>query len=259
MSAHAEKRDPIKLEPLRDPAESLKRQRFDLVYDKIGLWIALAIFSVLVAFLEWWRAAFSIPPMPVLYTAIAVAVSIFAGFRIAKAIPELRRLNLGIRGERSVGQFLQRDVTRLGYEVFHDICENGCNIDHVAIGPGGVFAIETKTHSMPAGKCEVRFDGKQVRVDGNIPDRDPIAQANACAASLRRILKDYSGMDVKPRPVVLFPGRFVVEGNTTNIWVLNEPRFAGYLRNEPQKLSQDQVNLLAASLARYVRERRIAT
>jgi Nuclease-related domain len=85
------------------------------------------------------------------------------------------------------------------------------------IGPGGVFAIETKTRSIPTGRHEVRFDGKHIWVDGYVPDRDPVAQVHACAASLRRILKEYSGLDVEPHPVILFPGRYVVEANKSNL------------------------------------------
>ena len=66
------------------------------------------------------------------------------------------------------------------------------NIDHALIGPGGIFAIETKTISKPqSGKCEVSYDGNRVLVNGRAPDRDPIVQAKACARQLREMLADY--------------------------------------------------------------------
>lgn len=247
-------RDPIREDPLREPAQSLKAEHSDLVFDKLGLWVMMATVWIVFAFLEWYRWAVAMPPAPVFFTATACCFVGYAAYRIWRIKPELKRLQMGIRGEQAVGQFLQRDIVPLGYRVLHDICEDDCNIDHVAIGPAGVFAIETKTHSKPTGDVRVVFDGKQVTVNGLVPDRDPIAQAQACAAAVRRILKQFSGIDEKPRAVVLYPGWWVEEANAET-WVLNNKRFAGRLRYASRRLSQQQIDVLAEALARYVRER----
>src|SRR5690606_28171996 len=93
--------------------------------------------------------------------------------------PTLRNLRLGIRGEREVGRMLE-ETRRLGYHVFHDIPGEGFNVDHALIGPGGIFAIETKAVSKRKSRdAKVDYDGKRVLLDGHAPDRDPIAQAQA--------------------------------------------------------------------------------
>jgi len=133
---------------------------------------------------------------------------------------------------------------------------DGFNIDHVLIGPSGVFAIETKTRSKRSGNAKVRYDGNRVIVDGWEPDRDPVAQARACASRLREILLEHSGKAVFVRPVVIFPNWFV-EGPNRKVetWVLNENAFLKFLEREPNVLETSESFQLAAALGRYVRDR----
>jgi len=58
-----------------------------------------------------------------------------------------------------------------------DVVGDGFNVDHVLIGPAGVFTVETKTHSKPRGDARVVFDGEAIQVAGMEPDRDPVVQA----------------------------------------------------------------------------------
>lgn len=53
----------------------------------------------------------------------------------------------GAEGERAVGRRLDR-LERDGWTVIHDLTvgSRGANIDHLVIGPGGVFVINTKNH-----------------------------------------------------------------------------------------------------------------
>src|SRR5258708_7840040 len=57
-------------------------------------------------------------------------------------VPLVRRRDLGAGGEEHVGGVL----ASLGedWSVIHDASVGPGNIDHIAIGPGGVFAVETK-------------------------------------------------------------------------------------------------------------------
>lgn len=57
--------------------------------------------------------------------------------------------------------------------MFHDVVGDGFNVDHILIGPAGVFTVETKTHSKPKGNSQIVFDGETIRIDGFEPDRDP--------------------------------------------------------------------------------------
>src|ERR1051325_7433778 len=77
---------------------------------------------------------------------------------------------LGFFGERYVAEWLD-SLKQRGWFIFHDVgCEGVTakfNLDHVAVGPGGVWVIETKTcrkgRTRPNFKADqVIFDGKQI-------------------------------------------------------------------------------------------------
>jgi hypothetical protein len=93
-------------------------------------------------------------------------------------------------------------------DIFHDLIGNDFNVDHVLVGPAGIFTVETKTFSKPArGNAKVTFDGENVLVNGFRPDRDPVTQARAQANWLRNLVLESTGRKVVVRSVVLF--RFV--------------------------------------------------
>lgn len=104
-------------------------------------------------------------PNPIMFSVPAVLALLYAAFRIWRALPRLRALRQGLEGEQAIGQFLER-LREHGYSVFHDVVGSGFNIDHVLIGPGGVFTIETKTWSNPASRvAKIRYDGVTIRLD----------------------------------------------------------------------------------------------
>ena len=77
----------------------------------------------------------------------------------------------GEEGERIVAQAIEDGLVSAGYSVFHDIQlqKNGkrFNIDHLVIGPNGVFAIETKNYRKPrTGQARVTYDGVKVLWSG---------------------------------------------------------------------------------------------
>ena len=135
-------RSPI-LEPsLPQAGESLTFSAWERFSDLVGLLFApLAVFSI--AVMEWIHYVFRTPPQPWIPT-IGLVVVIALAWRKGRRIwSEMERISLGIKGERVVGQLLET-LRVHGYRVFHDIEEEGYNIDHTVIGPGGVFVIETK-------------------------------------------------------------------------------------------------------------------
>ena len=89
--------------------------------------------------------------------------------------------------------------------MFHDVVGAGFNVDHVLIGPAGIFTVETKTWSKPLkGSPEIVYDGQTIRVGQHSPDRDPIAQAKAQAGWLRTLLLESTGRDSSYVPRLCF-------------------------------------------------------
>jgi hypothetical protein len=161
---------------------------------------------------------------------------------------------LGRDGEKVVGQFLEV-LRERGYRVFHDVIGDGFNVDHVLIGPAGVFTVETKTHSKPNGDARVTFDGETVRIDGFEPDRDPVIHAKAQASWLRALLSESTGRRFEVRSVIVYPGWWVNEGSikANTVWVLEPKRLPTFLDHEPRRLSKDDILLASFHLSRFVR------
>ena len=256
-------RSPLKDKPLRLPGQSLEEERRKLLEDKLEMAVLAAIFVTMMAVMEWWRYYFDRPPKPVLFSVMALACAAFAAWRVWRVRPRLRALRQGMEGERAVGQFLER-LRERGYQIFHDVIGNGFNLDHVLIGPAGVFTIETKTWSKPLkGDARGICEGDSLRIGSLEPDRNPIIQARAQAAWLQQLLSDSTGKKYAVRPVILFPGWYVEPDPASTrggVWVLEPKALPAFLANETTVLEKENIALASFHLARFVRaeERRMA-
>lgn len=249
------RRSPLKDKPLRVPGQSVSEERDEVLENSVGQPLMLALFFVLLAAFEWWRVYTDMKPNPVVFSVAAGLVVAYAVFRVFRAIPKLRNLKQALEGERAVGQYLER-LREQGFQVFHDVVGTGFNVDHILIGPAGVFTIETKTWSKSAsGREELTFDGESIKLGRVEPDRNPVVQAKAQASWLRAILLESTGKKIDVRPVIVFPGWFVVNttGSFRDIWVLEPKALPTFLKNEPSRLTTEDVKLASFHLSRLIR------
>jgi hypothetical protein len=107
----------------------------------------------------------------------------------------------GLAGERRVGAELNR-LARHGWHVLHSVpLANQVDIDHLLIGPGGVFSINTKHHHRKA----VWVGDDSVKVDHGKPA--PYARkSRAEAKRVARVLAYYCDFPVPVEPVLVFVG-----------------------------------------------------
>ncbi|MET3374775.1 NERD domain-containing protein [Variovorax sp. KBS0712] len=247
-------RSPLKDKPLRAPGQSVAEEREELLENAVSQPLMLALFLTIIAGLEWYRLYFDMAPSPVIFSISAGFGVAYAVFRIYRNLPKLRNLRQAIEGEKVVGQFLER-LRQDGFQVFHDVVGDGFNLDHVLIGPPGIFTVETKTWSKPAsGKAEVVFDGQTLKIGSFAPDRDPIVQAKAQASWLKQLLSQSTGRKFETRPVIVFPGWFVANsGGFRDLWVLEPKALPSFLQSEPARLSPEDVNLASFHLSRLIR------
>lgn len=248
-------RSPIKDKPLRLPAQSLEEERAALISDKVASRSAWAGAMLFLAGWEWFRYWQPRSVNPWVITAAAIGVCIYVAFRIYQLLPRLRALRQGIEGEKAVGQFLER-LREQGYHVFHDLIGEGFNVDHVLIGPAGVFTIETKTWSKPQrGDMRIVYDGNMLTAAGREPDRDPLMQALAQAGWLKSLLAESTGRRFDVQPVVVFPGWYVEAspGAHRPVWVMEPKGLPAFLAREPLRLNAEDVKLAAFHLSRFVR------
>jgi hypothetical protein len=251
-----ERRSPIKQSPLRLPGQALREEIFKLTFDEWLSPLMTAVFLGMLAIIEWIRWIFRLPPTRgscFIVTGIALVGTVLAIRQMRAISGRMKNLRQGLDGEMAVGQFLEEYCRERKYKVLHDLKGDGFNVDHILVGPGGIFAIETKTISKPRiGVPVVTYDGDSVLVDGMRPDRDPVAQVKACARHVAEVLAGSTNRDAKGifvRPVVLYPGWFV-EGSSagTDAWVLEPKAFVQFLHHENERLSPEDIGLFHSRL-----------
>jgi hypothetical protein len=249
-------RSPLKAAPLRYAGQSLDEEIQRVMEDDILGYLMAAGFSIALALQEWWRWYKSTPPQPVIFSIIAICALAITIRKFVLVRRRIKMLRLARDGERTVGQYLE-GFREIGYRVLHDIVGDNFNIDHLLIGPKGVFTIETKTMTKPTrGKPEIDYDGTQILVNGFKPDRDPVVQAKAQAHWIKELVKELTGKTITVRPAVVYPGWFVNQTNRKNrpdVWVLNPKALATFIENTEGELSDEDVRSLHAHLSRYVR------
>jgi hypothetical protein len=159
---------------------------------------------------------------------------------------------LGFEGERFVGELLTGLVAE-GFQVFHDVPFDGWNVDHVAVGSRGVFAVETKARRKPVdeenGKeYKVFYDGSELRWPWG-PERESLEQAVNSARTLSDWLRGATGRAVEVTPIVTVPGWMVeVTVKQIPVAVLNPKQIRKFCASAPERLTREQVKSICYQL-----------
>ncbi|NUP51974.1 MAG: NERD domain-containing protein [Catenulispora sp.] len=142
---------------------------------------------------------------------------------------------VGAAGERRVGDRLDR-LKGHGWSVLHSIpLKSGADIDHLIIGPGGVFTINTKHH--PGARVTAK--GDFVRVNGQLNHYIRNSRHEASAAARR--LTSACRMPVGVTGVLAFVGVQSLSVKEPPVDVLIAPgeRLERLFLTAPQTLSPD--------------------
>lgn len=251
---------------LRGPGESLKRKIELMDENMIYLLLGLMVLPILGGFgvLAGMQQAQIGGPGLRMGLALPVALGLVGGGSWYLAKEAIRRGNhhLGWFGERMTAEELE-PLLQQGWRVFHDVpAESGkqeFNIDHVAVGPGGVFSIETKMRrkgsARPGRKDhEVRYDGKELSWPW-AEDTYGLKQAANNAVWLRDWLSLMTGERITVTPVLVFPGWYVVPPNAVHpVSVVHTSYLGGFVNLRKDVLSPRQIDLLARQLESRCRD-----
>lgn len=188
-------------------------------------------------------------PQPKVYLSLAVITTGVMLIRLRRLWPQFGNLNRGEKGELLVAEQLE-ELRADGFRCFHDLVRNGFNVDHVVVGPPGVFVIETKYRS-GSGVIECR-NGSGVLVDGRPEERDPVRQAVGSAREVRELIRKDASLDVWVKPVVVFVGDWKGKDAYRNpgARVLTTNRLLQYLRDHQPELKRSEIHLIASHLER---------
>ena len=262
-------RVPVEFKLLRAPGEGLRRKIAAMDENFFLFVVAGAFGPVVVAYpAAWLFTKWHVQSWSDVYLGGAGVLSVFllssilSGRWLWKRFIERRNYLLGYLGERAVAEALAPLLVQ-GYHLFHDLpAEAGnrkFNIDHIAVGPTGVFVIETKTRrkgrARPGYKDhEVGFDGQQLIWPWG-EDRHGLEQAEAEARWLTEWLNRLTGFDVTAKPILALPGWYVKATARGTVNVVNAKALPSAVKGRGQRvLSDEQIDIIARLLDERCRD-----
>ncbi len=256
------RRSPLTTDLLRPPGYGLSERIDDLRLDLDSYAIAALIAPLvfLATYLLQERLGHQVHSAT---TGIMVGSALILSFafitqRVIRLLGLIRSHREGRDGEWATAQLLE-PVIAGGGRVLHDIQAPGFNIDHVAIAPGGVFAIETKHRLKPTtgdGKADakVSFDGKALRFP-DWTDTSTADQATAQARWLSERLTRATGLPVKARPIIALPGWYVTLTERSEVLAINPKACSFMLKPFPGEppLAPDTIRRIAYQVEQLCR------
>jgi hypothetical protein len=214
----------------------------------VGVWIVLLAVGKFGNAASW--AALILAAIVLVAGMIAIGVWGYRHFR------QRRNYLLGYLGERAVAEALE-PLTRDGYHVFHDVpvekVEGSFNLDHVVVGPSGLFAIETKTRRK--GRAREGFEDHKVFYDGRqliwpwAEDVFGLKQAQNEADWLTKWVNQMTGLSVAAKPILALPGWWVATRERGPVSVQNQKNLPSNIRGKGVRVLDDaQIDLIARQL-----------
>jgi hypothetical protein len=203
-------------------------------------------------------------PWLILVLLVFIATYLAAARWFAKRVREGVNRYLGYFGERIVAEQLD-PLKQEGWQIFHDVPaqNNGANfnLDHVAVGPGGVWVIETKTRRK--GNARPGFDDHKVYFDGRElvwpwgEDSHGLAQAESSAMWLAKQIESELKTRIHVTPVLALPGWFVERKPSSDsrlCRVVNPKVLPDMLARDQGLLTRQQIDAIAAKLEARCRD-----
>ena len=179
---------------------------------------------------------------------IGLAVAVTAAL-IDSPPHHIERWRQGAEGEKATAKAL-RPLARDGWVLLNDLDTGRGNIDHLLIGPPGVFLLDSKNLfgalSVKAGVLSVRW---REDPDDGYENFRLAGQMRARACDLEKRLQRF-GIDAPIQPLVVLWGRFEQRSvlSRSVAWVHGK-ELQRALRGRPAQLGTDEVERAARAMA----------
>lgn len=236
---------------LRLAGQSL-RVKAERQFDDFVPYLMIVFGFWIVCLVEWTQKIVGERPTPGFWMLVSLLVTCYGGVRAFRLYPQLQRIRLGERGERRVGEILDR-VRSKGFIVYHDLPGDGFNVDHVVVGPTGVYAIETKVRS-GSGTIDYRNDD-ELLLGGRISDSPALRQARGSARAVHLELKEHLREHYWVKPLLVFLGDWRVRRAAGDfaVDVITEDQLENYFDWGQPELTSKEIAHISSHLERSAR------
>ncbi len=204
--------------------------------------------------LSLWPLFLSFMTLGAFLTAMCIGryLLVFAGLSIVslmatiwawqKGLQRVKSFFVGARGEERVAGLLA--LLPESYHVFHDFVAGNYHVDHVLVGPAGIFSIETKTWNHP-----VTVEEGTVLYNGHVPNKSPTAQCVKEADAVKEVLHQL-GCDKSVKPVLCFASDTFQPCNLDvgASFVINANKLVAWINELPQTLSASELERIVKLL-----------
>jgi hypothetical protein len=192
--------------------------------------VTLGVLAVATALLG---RTFGLQDKGFLASEVALLASMFVISRYV--LPLVERHDRGASGEEHVGGLLDQ-LSGRGWLVIHDATLGRGNVDHILIGPPGIFTIETKSHPGPI---------RVARLHGAT-----LSQAQAQRKTIERV----TGVEVEP--LIVFSRAWVDRplARRKGVRVVPARMLLRFLSRQPARLSRDEIERRHALVAQALLE-----
>lgn len=252
-------RPPVDFTLLRGPGESLRQRIVELDQNVMGTALTMTLIPWLaIGAIIWWVPMIGkqYAGLALVLAALVLLVQISAmSWWVYRHVLRRRNFLMGYYGERAVAE----ELDKLGkdYRVFHALPVigglDGLNLDHVVVGPTGLFVIETKTRRK--GRTRKGFEAHKVFYDGRqliwpwAEEADSVQQAMVEADWLSRWIRHMTGFEIAVRPVLALPGWWVETLTPGPVAVQNPKNLPSYILGNGERVLDDkQIDLIAHRL-----------
>ncbi|WP_300458636.1 nuclease-related domain-containing protein [Desulfobacula sp.] len=210
------KKSPLTIDLLRSPGESLRIQIDKSTNDILENFFFLCIFPIILYSVSITQYSFSHWKPGITYFILMGLIItgglLYFGKKLYKLFKQRNHLRIGYECEVAIGQSLQK-LAKYGFNTFHDFpAQKNFNIDHIAVGPQGIFAVETKGRAKlkkaENNNWKLLFDGERLRFPG-WTETEPVSQTTRQAKWLQNWIKQATGDQHYVTPVLAIPGWFI--------------------------------------------------
>lgn len=253
-------RPPVEFTIRRGPGESLRRKIAksdeDLLQSMVFIGGVPLVVGWLILVLSAKLGTSYALPRGILFAIVLIAGMAAIAWWGYRHFHQRRNYLLGYLGERAVAEELE-PLQREGYHVFHDLpvgkVDGSFNLDHIVVGPTGLFAIETKTRRK--GRAREGFEDHKVFYDGRqliwpwAEDIHGLKQAQNEADWLTKWVKQMTGIEIAAKPILALPGWWVETRALGPVSVQNPKNLPSNIRGKGTRiLDATQIDLIARQL-----------